>query len=70
MCEEEIVCSFISKKFGIHDINKAVEFITNKKCTGKVLIDLTIEPEEADKDKVEKDNDSDSEEKDNKDDKK
>lgn len=71
LCEEEIVCPYISKEFGIHDVNKAVEFIKNKECTGKVLIDLSIDPADADKEKDEKDKDdkdsgSDSEEKDKK----
>lgn len=50
LCEEEIVCPYISKKFGIHEVNEAVEYIKSKKCSGKVLIDLTIEPEEKDED--------------------
>lgn len=70
MCEEEIVCPYISKKFGLYDINEAVEFVKSKKCTGKVLIDLTVEPKQSDTAKTQEnesnDANSDSDEKEKK----
>lgn len=41
LCTEEIIVPYISQKFSLNDVNDAVEFIKEKKCTGKVLIDLT-----------------------------
>lgn len=49
LCEEELVTPYISQTFALDHINRAVRFIKEKKCTGKVLIDL----------KMEKDGDSD-----------
>lgn len=48
LCEEEIIAPYVSKTFGLHEINDAVDFIKGKKCTGKILIDIK-------KPKVEKD---------------
>lgn len=41
LCKDDIITPYISEKFGLNDVNKAVQFIKEKKCTGKVLIDLT-----------------------------
>lgn len=41
LCREDIITPYISEKFSLRDVNKAVQFIKEKKCTGKVLIDLT-----------------------------
>lgn len=43
LCEEEIVNPYISRILSLHDVNEAVKFIQEKKCTGKVLIDLKAE---------------------------
>lgn len=34
---------YISQTFALGDVNKAVKFIKEKKCTGKVLIDLKLD---------------------------
>lgn len=43
LCEEEILAPYISQTFALGDVNKAVKFIKEKKCTGKVLIDLKLD---------------------------
>lgn len=43
LCEEEILSPYISHCFNLNEVNEAVKFIKNKKCTGKVLIDLKID---------------------------
>lgn len=40
LCEEEIVMPYISRNFSLGGVNDAVKFIKEKKCTGKILIDL------------------------------
>lgn len=40
LSEEELITPYVSKTFGLGDINEAVEFIKEKKGTGKVLIDV------------------------------
>lgn len=40
LCEEEIVMPYISRNFSLSGVNDAVKFIKEKKCTGKILIDL------------------------------
>lgn len=40
LCEEEIITPYVSRTFGLSEVNDAVEFIKEKKCTGKVLIDI------------------------------
>ena len=40
LCEEEIINPYVSRVFSLNAINEAVEFVANKSCTGKVLIDL------------------------------
>lgn len=40
LCEEEIIAPYISRTFNLDDVNDAVKFIKEKKCTGKVLIDV------------------------------
>lgn len=40
LSEEDLIIPYISQTFGLGDINEAVEFIKQKKCTGKVLIDV------------------------------
>lgn len=54
LCEEEIINPYVSHCFNLCNVNDAVEFIKNKKCTGKVLIDVNINETN------EKDGDSDS----------
>lgn len=34
------ISAHISAKFELEDVNKAIEFIEQKKCTGKVLIHI------------------------------
>lgn len=43
LCEEEIITPYVSRCFGLHDINEAVKFIKEKKCTGKILVDVRAE---------------------------
>lgn len=40
LCDEELINPHISQIFGLYEINKAVDYIKDKKCTGKVLIDI------------------------------
>lgn len=54
LCEEEIIVPYVSQKFGLHEINNAIDYIKSKKCTGKVLIDIR-QPKE----KMDDDNDDD-----------
>lgn len=60
LCEEEIISPYISQNFSLYDVNKAVKFIKEKKCTGKILIDLESDERSKSDDDEEK---SDSEEK-------
>lgn len=41
LCEEEIITPHVTQTFGLHEVNEAIKVITEKKCTGKVLIDVT-----------------------------
>lgn len=43
LCEEEIITPYVSRTFGLSEVNDAVKFIKEKKCTGKVLIDIRQE---------------------------
>lgn len=43
LCEEEIITPYVSRTFGLSEVNDAVAFIKEKKCTGKVLIDIRQE---------------------------
>lgn len=38
--EEELISAHISKIFPLSDVNDALQYIREKKCTGKVLIDI------------------------------
>lgn len=40
LCEEDIISPHISRNFDLEAVNDAVNFIKEKKCTGKILIDL------------------------------
>lgn len=60
LCEEEIITPFISNCFELDDVNEAVKFIKEKKCTGKVLIDLKSEKKLSKKSETDSDSDSDS----------
>lgn len=40
LCEDEIISAYVSGTFKLDEINKAIDFINKKKCTGKVLIDI------------------------------
>lgn len=50
LCEEEIINPYVSETFSIDQINQAVNFIKDKKCTGKVLIDLKLKEDSDDSD--------------------
>lgn len=52
LCDEEIISPYVSKIFGLSEVNEAVEFIKGKTCTGKVLIDIdkVVEKEKDDVD--------------------
>lgn len=56
--EEEIVTPYISQTFGLDHINRAVKFVKEKKCTGKVLIDLKLEKKADDDDDDHSDDES------------
>lgn len=49
LSEEDLITPYVSKTFGLGDVNEAVKFIQEKKCTGKVLIDLKQKEQNADK---------------------
>lgn len=51
LCEEEIISPYISRSFSLNAINDAVKFIKEKKCTGKILIDLKATDDETTSDK-------------------
>lgn len=38
MAEQGMFTAHISEKFDFKEVNKAVEFIKSKKCTGKVVV--------------------------------
>lgn len=40
MANEGVISAHVSANFQLKDVNKAIEFINQKKCTGKVLITL------------------------------
>lgn len=40
LSEEDLIVPYVSRTFGLGDINEAVKFIKQKKCTGKILIDV------------------------------
>lgn len=40
LCEEDLISAHVSDVFELEDIDKAIEFINEKKCTGKVLIEI------------------------------
>lgn len=48
--DEELISAHISKIFPLVDVNKAIEYIREKKCTGKVLIDIKRQPTKEKKD--------------------
>lgn len=41
MADQSLINAHVSAKFSLKDILKAVQFIEQKKCTGKVVIDMT-----------------------------
>lgn len=51
LCEEEIISPYISQNFSLNAVNDAVNFIKEKKCTGKILIDLNAVDKQTKKDK-------------------
>lgn len=61
LCDEEIITPYISNCFKLDDVNEAVEFIKEKKCTGKVLIDLKSQTKPSKKSETDSDSDSDLE---------
>lgn len=61
LCDEEIITPYISNCFKLDDVNEAVEFIKEKKCTGKVLIDLKCQTKPSKKGETDSDSDSDLE---------
>lgn len=40
MADQGAISAHVSAKFELNDINKAIEYIEAKKCTGKVLIKI------------------------------
>lgn len=65
LCEEEIIAPYVSKIFGLSEVNDAVEFIKGKTCTGKVLIDIqkVMEKKDDDESKTEQNKDNEDDEK-------
>jgi hypothetical protein len=54
LASERIISGYTSKVFSLNQINSAFDFIKNKECAGKVLIDLQVkdaDPEDLDSDK-------------------
>lgn len=49
--DEELISAHISQTFPLADVNEAIEFVRNKKCTGKVLIDIKKQKEKKEQDK-------------------
>lgn len=47
LCEEEIISPHISRSFNLKAVNDAVKFIKEKKCTGKILVDLKTSDDES-----------------------
>lgn len=56
--DEELISAHISKIFPLVDVNKAIQYIREKKCTGKVLIDIKRRQKEKNE-KKEEDKDDD-----------
>lgn len=48
LSEEDLIVPYVSRTFGLGDINEAVNFIKQKKCTGKILIDINQQKDEKD----------------------
>lgn len=40
LSEEDLINPYVSRTFGLNEVNEAVQFIKDKKCTGKVLINV------------------------------
>lgn len=40
MADQSLISAHVSKTFGLKDINEAIKFIEERKCTGKVVIDM------------------------------
>ena len=49
-CEEEVITPYVSKTFGLYEVNEGIEFIRGKKGTGKILIDVSkVDPKNSSK---------------------
>lgn len=40
LADEDVISAHISAVFTLENVNDAIEYITSKKCTGKVLIEI------------------------------
>lgn len=40
MAEQELIVPHISKEFEIENVNEALEYLRDSKCTGKVVVKL------------------------------
>lgn len=40
LADEDVISAHISAVFTLEKVNDAIEYITSKKCTGKVLIEI------------------------------
>lgn len=40
LADEGVIAAHVSATFGLKDVNSAIEYIKEKKCTGKVLIEM------------------------------
>lgn len=54
--DEELISAHISKIFPLTEVNDALEYIREKKCTGKVLIDIKKAAKVESSEKNKKDN--------------
>lgn len=40
LAEQELICPHVSKEFDLEDVNDALKYLEDAKCTGKVVLDL------------------------------
>lgn len=57
MADQSLISAHISKTFRLKDVNNAVKFIEERKCTGKVVIDMNEDDDDDDDDKKKDDDD-------------
>lgn len=50
MADQSLISAHISKTFPLKGVNEAIQFIQDKKCTGKVVIDMDDDDDDDDND--------------------